>query len=296
MNRDLIDILACPLDGAYPLELRDPSGNNGQIDSAELVCRECGGRFLVAEGIPRLLVLDESVESDIKRDEIEARDREWDAYEGFGLGRSPELDAFRAGVGDCRDSRVLDAGCGNGITTSIVARAERIVGMDFSLQGLVSFKLPPSPKLDLLQGDVCQMPFPDGSFDLAISSQVLEHIPSAELREKFIAELSRTLRPSGRLLMSVYNWHENRPKEGMSKEGRHSTGIFYHCYSADEFVDELSKQFVIEDLWAVQVVLPKTYRLVQSLGNARRYWERFWRSKKIARSHSHLLLGICRKA
>ncbi len=297
MNRNLIDILACPVDGAYPLVLSNPIESNGQVDSGELICNDCGGRFPVASGIARLLVLDESEQSDTKRDEIKARDIEWSTtYKNVDPIRVPEIDAFRSAVGDCTDLRVLDAGCGTGVITSLLARAQRVVGLDFSLQGLVNFSLPLSPKLDLLQADVCQMPFPDGVFDLAISSQVLEHIPSDELRKRFIGELKRTLHPSGRLVMSVYNWHQNRPKEGMEKEGRHSSGIFYHCYSPDEFVDELSEHFVVDGLWGVQVVLPKTYRFVQALGRANRYWDRFWRKKRIALSHSHLLLALSHKA
>lgn len=297
MNRNLIDLLACPLDGVYPLELRDLVAANGHVESGQLLCVDCGAAFQVASGIPRLLMLDDSEESETKREEIEARDIEWSAsYDHLEAGRVPEVDAFRAAIGDCSNLRVLDAGCGHGVMTAVVSDAERVVGMDFSLQGLVNFRVPRSPNLDLLQADACQMPFRDGIFDLAISSQVLEHIPSLELRKKFIAELSRALRPGGRLVMSVYNWHENRPKEGMAKEGKHSSGIFYHCYSPAEFVDELSAHFVMDDLWAVQVVLPKTYRLVQALGKANRYWDRLWRKRKIALSHCHLLLATCRTA
>lgn len=48
MNRELLDLLVCPVDrGELALE------------GSELVCRSCGRRYPVIDGIPNLLVQDE---------------------------------------------------------------------------------------------------------------------------------------------------------------------------------------------------------------------------------------------
>lgn len=48
------------------------------------------------------------------------------------------------------------------------------------------------PGLKFVQGDGRAMPFPDNSFELVISSAVIEHTGSLENQKRFIAELLRT--------------------------------------------------------------------------------------------------------
>jgi SAM-dependent methyltransferase len=53
-----------------------------------------------------------------------------------------------------------------------------------------------------------RLPYPDGSFDTVLCTQVLEHVPDAELA---MAEIARVLRPGGHALVTVpflYPTHE----------------------------------------------------------------------------------------
>ena len=52
----------------------------------------------------------------------------------------------------------------------------------------------------VVNGDALALPFPDGTFDRIIASEVLEHIWADE---RAIAELVRVLRPGGRLAVTV---------------------------------------------------------------------------------------------
>ncbi|MYB29746.1 MAG: Trm112 family protein [Cenarchaeum sp. SB0663_bin_5] len=54
MNRRLLDILACPMDKHYPLELYGDD-NSDTIQTALLYCTECGRFYVVDGGIPILL-------------------------------------------------------------------------------------------------------------------------------------------------------------------------------------------------------------------------------------------------
>ena len=54
-----------------------------------------------------------------------------------------------------------------------------------------------------MRGDAHHLPFPDGSFDVVIISEVLEHIPDDR---GAIAEMVRVLRPGGRLAVTVPRW------------------------------------------------------------------------------------------
>ncbi len=81
--------------------------------------------------------------------------------------------------------RILDAGCGDGIVGNyLLERGYDVTGIDISEVALEYFK---GKKV---VGDITNMPFDDSSFDLVISSEVLEHIP-ANKYQKAIHELGR---------------------------------------------------------------------------------------------------------
>lgn len=56
-----------------------------------------------------------------------------------------------------------------------------------------------SPRADVL-GDLCALPFPDGSFDVVVCFHVLEHVP-ADLDA--VGQIARVLRPGGQAVISV---------------------------------------------------------------------------------------------
>jgi SAM-dependent methyltransferase len=67
---------------------------------------------------------------------------------------------------------ILDAGCGEGIITNpLNNKGKDILGLDISYPSLRYIK---SKKI---QSSIEQMPFMDGTFDLVLSSSVLEHLP-----------------------------------------------------------------------------------------------------------------------
>jgi len=88
-------------------------------------------------------------------------------------------------------STLLDVGCGEGVLLALAAqRGVRCVGMDisgdnlrFAAQKLRELGL--SDRVTLIQADAEHLPIKDGSFDLVVSSQVLEHLPDLDqgLRE-----------------------------------------------------------------------------------------------------------------
>lgn len=78
--------------------------------------------------------------------------------------------------------RVLDAGCGEG-TLSILAaqKGAEVTGCDISapnIEAAKKFAEQAGATINFIQSDVENIPFPDNSFDLVLSSHVLEHIPN----------------------------------------------------------------------------------------------------------------------
>jgi SAM-dependent methyltransferase len=82
---------------------------------------------------------------------------------------------------------VLDVGCGNGSITNRLDPAWQVVGGDFSLAALAHVRRPAVA----LSADA--LPFPDDSFDLVMTTDMIEHIPVA-LVESAIREMLRVAR------------------------------------------------------------------------------------------------------
>jgi SAM-dependent methyltransferase len=90
-------------------------------------------------------------------------------------------------------TRVLDAGCGEGVLVDEYAGRLAIEGLD------------PNYSSDRVRtGSLTALPYADGTFDRALCLDVLEHL-SFEEQPRALAELHRVLRPGGELLVSVPN-------------------------------------------------------------------------------------------
>lgn len=55
MNKNLLDILACPMDKHYPLELFDLKSKNDVIEEGVLFCVKCSRFYPIIEEIPIML-------------------------------------------------------------------------------------------------------------------------------------------------------------------------------------------------------------------------------------------------
>jgi SAM-dependent methyltransferase len=98
-------------------------------------------------------------------------------------------------------SLVLEAGCGTGAQTVILARnnpAARMVAVDIvpdSLeQARAAVKAAALANVRFEQADILQLPFPDATFDAVFVCFVLEHLAEPL---KALQELKRVLRPGG---------------------------------------------------------------------------------------------------
>ena len=103
-----------------------------------------------------------------------------------------------------RDAVVLDAGCGNGRFSRACARLgpRLVVGMDPS-QSVIAARTNTAglPNVEIVQGDIFDMPFSPLSFDQAFCIGVLHHLPDP--REGFL-RLARLLKPGGKISIWVY--------------------------------------------------------------------------------------------
>jgi arsenite methyltransferase len=108
--------------------------------------------------------------------------------------------------------RVLDIGSGPGLLVAEMAEAVgqsgRVTGLEISDSMLALGRrrcADPSirKRVAFVKADAVALPFPDGTFDVAVSTQVYEYV--ADLKAA-LAELYRVLRPSGRALIIDTDW------------------------------------------------------------------------------------------
>jgi SAM-dependent methyltransferase len=115
-----------------------------------------------------------------------------------------------AGV-DPRGKVVLDAGSGFGMTLVLygLLGAASLLGLEIrdkmvrtceAYLPLLSDDL--RNRLDIRQGDVASMPYPDSAVDLVLSNEAISHYRDVD---GFLAEATRILRPGGTLLISDGN-------------------------------------------------------------------------------------------
>lgn len=108
--------------------------------------------------------------------------------------------AANAAVG----GEVLDAACGVGYGTAILARhgGDRTVGVDSSQEAIADAVARAGELAEFFVGDLQDLPFDDASFDVVVCFEAIEHVFD---RDRALDELRRVLRDGGLLLISSPN-------------------------------------------------------------------------------------------
>ncbi len=110
------------------------------------------------------------------------------------------------------DGRILEVGCGPGRLIRTIEQAgpaAEIVGVDLSpfllerAEKMVGATLSP---VRFVHADAASLPFADESFDVAVASHVVGHLP-ADAATEVLSEMYRVVRPGGRLLLFEHRWH-----------------------------------------------------------------------------------------
>ncbi|MET8776879.1 class I SAM-dependent methyltransferase [Nocardia sp. NPDC004654] len=157
------------------------------------------------------------------------------------------IDFDRLGVGSA--TRVIDVGCGAGRHAfEAYRRGADIVAFDqdadeidavatmFAAMAQVG-EAPATAVAEAVRGDALALPYPDGTFDCVIASEILEHIPADDAA---IAELVRVLRPGGTLVVTVPRWLPERICWWLSDEYHANEGGHVRIYRADELRDKVT--------------------------------------------------------
>jgi ubiquinone/menaquinone biosynthesis C-methylase UbiE len=121
----------------------------------------------------------------------------------------PWVNLFKEG-----SSRILDAGCGAGRTTVALSKiySGKITAFDLFNSDYIdgggntllekNLKLAGiSGQVEIVQGDITNTSFKEGTFDAVVSSFMIDHLGDQKLNA--MKEINRILKPGGRMLMIV---------------------------------------------------------------------------------------------
>ena len=182
---------------------------------------------------------------------------EWDAQRSLYVPEAQVEAMMTQMLGAQSLGSLLDIGTGTGrMATLLAGQASSVIAIDRSAEmlRLARGKLPQeiADKVRFLAGDFNALPVEDGSADTAILHQVLHYAPAPE---KVIAEVARTLRASGRLMIVDFAPHEReelRARDAHARLGfsdEQMTNWFRTAGLAMESVEALAGGELTVKLW-----------------------------------------------
>jgi SAM-dependent methyltransferase/uncharacterized protein YbaR (Trm112 family) len=280
MQARLMDFLADPHDGA-PLTLHTFESHMDETRDGVLINGENGRWYVIQDGIPTLFVEDlrpddsafvSRYESQLKalgcefkapdakkshdftriESERKARDDQAEDYDqmlSMKMLGLIEIPNYRKALTQETSSVLLEAGCGTGRLTHIFSEiAPEVVAVDMSRESVVRNRARHHGRTKnpvyYVHADLTHMPLKDGVFGRCAHAGVYEHIPSQELRLKFLSHARRTMQTGGTLMLSAYRY--GGITKMFEKEGEHEGGIPFFRFTADELKGEVESSFKIE--------------------------------------------------
>lgn len=162
------------------------------FEGRAFLCRTCADAY---RGGP--------IPLDVRRRFYEELDREYPDWSNtYGQYNPPRalLDVLDSMP---RTSRVLEIGAGGGFTLEALRRDgfHNLAGTDLTATTLAAMR-GRLPGIPLVGADAEALPLAARSFDVVLSSDVVEHLPHLD---RHLAEVARVLRPGGRYLLKTPN-------------------------------------------------------------------------------------------
>ncbi len=138
-----------------------------------------------------------------------------------------------------KGKKVLDAACGSGYGTALMATAaESVVGIDISAETIAyaQSKYAEPKNASYVEASIAELPFKDHSFDVIVSFETIEHV-TEELQDSFLKEIKRCLKEDGMLIMS------SPDKRTYTDLTGHINEFHIKEFYVDEFESFLKREF-----------------------------------------------------
>ena len=165
--------------------------------------------------------------------------------------------------------RVLDAACGEGYGSALLAMAgANVVGVDIDANAVAHARrrYRDIPGLRFEQGDVTALDsLPDAGFDLVLSFETLEHV---QAQEQLLDGFARLLAPGGLLLVSTPDRHTYTDLSG--EQNPHHVRELYR----PEFEALLSARFPARRLFAQKLLFQSALWALDAVPGSALAWTR----------------------
>ncbi len=173
-----------------------------------------------------------------------------------------ELDALAV---RWQGGKLLNIGCAHGPDFLPFSHGFELWGLDSSpamLRQAVRYSTKFKFYVNLVAGDALSLPFPDNTFDWAISVAAYHHIRGREEREKAFEELRRVLKPKGEAFVTVWNggqprfWFKSKEQRVPWRLKERMVYRYYYLFSYGEL-----RKLLIKTGWEIITMSPeKSYR------------------------------------
>lgn len=94
--------------------------------------------------------------------------------------------------------KILNVGAGTGHTSELLSKIGNVVSVEFD-KDCVDF-VNKATSLNLIEGSILDLDFPDNNFDIVCAFDVIEHVENDRLAFK---EMTRVVKPGGTILISI---------------------------------------------------------------------------------------------
>lgn len=170
----------------------------------------------------------------------------------FVLGRyNNMLTLVKSRVPYLKDKKILDVGCGDGVLSYLFAKdGATVSGIDYSSLA-IAFAKEKTEDFDInfQQASAYELPFEESSFDVVISSDVIEHLEEVS---KYLLEIKRVIKDEGIVVIStpirfteypldkehVVEWFPDEFKEVILSEFQDVSFYYSHSLVGHEFIQK----------------------------------------------------------
>ena len=170
----------------------------------------------------------------------------WYNFRHWSIFRS-ELEALAR---RWQQGKLLNLGCAHGADFLPFIRSFELYGIDFSAK-MLSLARKYAQKFNftvaLSLADVGSLPYPDETFDWAISVATYHHIEGERERQLALGELRRVLKPGGEAFITVWNrgqprfWFKGKEVTVPWRQKDRTLYRYYHLFSYAE-LEKLARQ------------------------------------------------------
>ena len=165
-----------------------------------------------------------------------------------------------------QSGKLLNVGCAHGPDFLSFSQGFELWGVDSSpamLKQALRYSAKYNLYVNLIAADALFLPFPNNTFDRAISVATYHHIKGREERGKAFVELKRVLKPQGEAFLTVWNygqprfWLKSKEQQVPWRLKEETVYRYYYFFSYGELRKLLTKAG-----WEIIAMSPeKSYRL-----------------------------------